>query len=74
VIVMETQSPYSPISSIRRLAWNPSSWMHSNNSFAVNGLLMVCLLVVADDFEFEPRTISGEVTRFATCSRLAQFQ
>jgi hypothetical protein len=40
--------------------------MHSRISAAVNGVLMVGLLVVDDEFGFEPSTISIEVTRFAT--------
>ena len=64
--MIDTHSPNSPISSDRSLAVNPSSWMHSSISAAVNGVLMASLLVVDVEFGFEPSTISREVTRFAT--------
>jgi len=64
--VMDTHSPNSLISSDRSLAVNPSSWMHSRISAAVNGVLMMGLPVLVSGFRFEPSTISREVTRFAT--------
>jgi hypothetical protein len=40
--------------------------MHSSNSAAVNGVLMMGLPVFVAGFRFEPSTISREVTQFVT--------
>jgi len=71
--VIDTHSPNSPISSDRSLAMYPRSWMHSSISAAVNGVLMASLLVVDNEFGFEPSTISREVTRFATLAVVSRF-
>jgi hypothetical protein len=73
-MVIDIHSPNSPISSDRSLAVYPSSWMHSSISAAVNGVLMASLLVVDDEFGFEPSTLSRGVTRFATCLKRFQSQ
>jgi hypothetical protein len=54
VMVIDTHSPNSPISSDRCLAVYPSSWMHFSISAAVNGVLMMGLPVGSLNSDLSP--------------------